>query len=108
MRTPIEEREVSVGGYTFKPDGTKADTWEVYTSDYSYMLKFDRFCKNNPEEWQLKETLTSQGDVVGKKYTCTIGCVLFREKTRHGRPMTDEEKQAARERFAKMREDGIL
>lgn len=108
MRTPTEEREISVCGYTYKPDGTRAETLDVYTSDYSYMIKFDKFCKENPDEWQLKGTTTCQGDVVGKQYTCKAGCVFFRAKTLKGRPRTEEEKRIAAERFRKLREDGVL
>ena len=108
MRTPTEEREIHAGAYTYKPDGTRNDRMEVYTSDYSLMAKFDKFCEQNPDHWKLTETMKQGGDIVGKRYQCTWECVLFRAKPKQGRPMTEEEKQVARERMMKMREAGVL
>ena len=108
MRTPTEEREIQIGAYTFKEDGTRNDTLQVYTSDYSYMLKLDRFCREYPEHWKLVDTLTCQGDVVGKKYECTLECVLLRGKPRTCPPRTEEQKQAARETMMKLHEAGVL
>lgn len=108
MRTPIEEREIHVSAYTYKEDGTRNDKLCVYTSDYSMMAKFDKYCEENPEHWKHVKTETSGGDIVGKRYECSWECVFFRAKPVKQRPRTEEEKQIARERMMKMREDGIL
>ena len=71
MRTPMEERELHVSAYTYKDDGTRNDKMLVYTSDYSLMAKFDRFCEQHPEHWEIKETLKQGGDIVSRKYICS-------------------------------------
>lgn len=108
MRTPVEEREIRAGAYTYKEDGTRNDAMDVYTSDYGLMAKFDRYCAENPEHWKLAEAMTQGGDIVGKRYECSWDCVFFRAKPLKGRPMTEEQKQAARERMMKMHEMGVL
>ena len=111
MRTPIEERELLINGYVYNQDGTKADKIDVYTSDYSYMAKFDRFCKEYPEYWKLREQNgieTVGGDIVGKFYEVSLSCVLLRGKPRKGRTLTEAEKEASRERMKQLHEAGVL
>lgn len=93
MRTPIDEREIHIGGYTYDEDGKRKDTIEIYTSDYSYMLKFDRLCDENPDEWRIKEgsVLRQGGDIVAKTYICPVSCVSFR---RGKKKLTDEQREA--------------
>lgn len=102
MRTPTEEREVSISFYTYNPDGTRTEQVEIYTSDYSYMLKFDRFCKENPEEWEEVpgSVMKCQGDVVGKRYRAPLSCLYFRGKTLK-RNLTDEQRRTMADRFKK-------
>lgn len=104
MRTPTEEREVCAGAYTYKDDGTRNDKMTVYTSDYSFMAKFDKFCKENPDHWKLVDTMKQDGDIVGKRYECTWECILFRAKPKQGTPQTEEQKQAFVERMKALRE----
>lgn len=94
MRIPKEEREISAGGYVYSHDGTKAERMKVYVSDYGYMLKFDRFCTENPEEWHLEKVDKVDGDVVAKHYTCPTSCISFR---RGRNRLTDENKKALAE-----------
>ena len=108
LRTPVEEREVAAGNYTYNLDGSKNGKMEVYTSDYGYMLKFDKFCKEQPEHWKLMQTMKHGGDIVGKRYLCSWECLLFRAKPRTGTPQTEEQKKASRERMLVMHKAGAL
>lgn len=106
MRTPKEEREIHAGGYVYAENGERAERMEVYTSDYGYMLKFDRFCAENPEEWKLENTETADGDIVSKTYSCPTSCISFR---RGKNKLTDVTKRAlaasGAAQLAKMREE---
>lgn len=97
MRTPKEEREIHAGGYVYAENGERAERMEVYTSDYGYMLKFDRFCKENPEEWKVEKVETSGDDIVSKTYSCPASCLSFR---RGKNKLTAENKKAIAERGA--------
>ena len=108
MRTPTDEREVLVSMYTYKPDGTRNDRTVVYTSDYSYMAKFDKFCEQYPEHWKCIKTMKRDGDVVGKRYDVAVECVFFRGKPRQGTTQTEEQKAAFAERMRKAREEGKM
>jgi len=99
MRTPKEEREISAGGYTYAPDGTRASRMRVFTSDYSYMIKLDRYCEENPDEWKVERVNHNGQDIVSKEYSCPTSCLSFRKKTVKGREMTEEEKARAAERM---------
>jgi len=105
LRTPKEERELHIGGYVYKEDGTKETTLDVYTSDYGYMLKFDKFCEEYPEDWQLKETMKQAGDIVGKRYRVSLGCILIRGR-KPTRTLSEEQKEAMRKRLSKIRKVG--
>ena len=78
MRTPKEEREISAGGYIYKPDGTRAERMTVYVSDYGYMAKLDRYCKAYPDIWKVEEVLMSGEDITAKRYSCPVRCISFR------------------------------
>lgn len=93
----MKRGEISVSAYTYKADGSRNDRMEVYTSDYSLMAKFDRYCKENPEHWKVMETMTQGGDIVGKRYQCTWECVHFRAKPVK-RELTEEQRAALSER----------
>lgn len=100
MRTPKEEREIHAGGYVYDENGVKAARMKVYTSDYGYMLKFDRFCTENPEEWHLEKTETVDGDVVAKTYSCPTFCISFR---RGRNKLTEATKQSLAEGLSRFR-----
>jgi hypothetical protein len=103
MRTPKEEREIHIGGYTYQENGTKAERMTIYTSDYSYMAKLDKFTSENPEEWRVENVRRSGDDIVSKEYSCPVGCITFRKAAPKGREMTEEQREALRERFASVR-----
>lgn len=92
MRTLKEEREISAGGYTYNQDGTRAERMKVFTSDYSYMVKLDRYCEKNPEEWKVETVNYHEGDIISKVYSCPTSCLSFRKKTVKVREMAEEEK----------------
>lgn len=103
MRTPKEDREITAGGYTYQENGTRSERMTVYTSDYSYMAKLDKYVMENPEEWRIEKTYVNGDDVVGRQYSCPTSCLSFRMKTVKGRKLTDEKKQELRERLAIVR-----
>lgn len=98
MRTPVNERELIINGYTV--DGVM----QVYTSDYNLMAKFDKFVENNPDVWKLKRMQKCQGDVVGKDYECPAKCIRFLEKPIKGHAQTEEQKEAFRKRMQAYRD----
>ena len=98
MRTPKEEREIQAGGYTYRENGVRADRMQVYTSDYSYMLKLDKYVEENPEEWRVESVETNCGDIVSKTYSCPTSCLSFRKKTIK-RELTDEQRVELAERL---------
>lgn len=108
MKVLPAERELHIGGYTYKQDSSKSNSLEVYTNDFAVMAKLDKYCFENPDEWRIKETILCQGDIVGKRYICSFGCVLLRGKPRKGIQQTEEQKQKARERMIGLRKAGIL
>ena len=113
MRVPVEEREITIGGYIYNDDDdhTRRDYFEVFTSDYGYMAKLDKMCEQYPEHWRHREQQPEWrqgGDIVGKFYECSVGCVFLRGKPRAGTPQTEEQKQAFRERMIKAREQGKI
>ena len=78
MRTPKVDRELSICGYTYNEDGTRAQRITIYTSDYSYMAKLDKLVEKNPEEWKVVQEHKHGEDVTGKEYTCPIKYISFR------------------------------
>ena len=108
MRTPKEDRELLINGYVYNENGTRAETISVYTSDYSYMAKFDKYCEEYPEHWKVKNVATCSGDVCGKNYVVSAGCLLIRPKPRRGRAISETEKEAMRARMREMRKAGIF
>lgn len=104
MRTPLEEREIQIGGYTYNQDGSRATTIEIYTSDYGYMAKLDRFCKDNPAEWRVKpgSIYKSGEEIVSKIYICPLSCILLREKTVR-RNLTEDQREQMRIRMQNLK-----
>lgn len=87
MALSLEEQEVHI---TFN---RTEDTARVYASDTTFQTYMDRRVKANPEEFKLiKETED------GKMYECPKKYVSMRTKTRE---VSEEQKQAASERFKK-------
>lgn len=76
-----------------------SDIAEIYTTDRTMMTKLDRLVNDNPD-WNLKQEdrLQNDGTVVSKVYTCPKKLISFRAK-QTTRILTDEQKQALRERL---------
>ena len=98
MRTPADERDVLISWYT------SDDECRIYTSDYIWMNRFDKKCREHPDVWKLHRTEYSESDIVAKTYIVPVKCLSFRNEIPKGREMTEEERRIAGERLRKLRE----
>ena len=88
---PINEQETHI---SFMRDESFA---RIYTSDTTQMTRLDKLCENNPDMYKLVEDTGN-----GKNYICyDKTLVSLRGKKRR---LSEEQKQAARDRFAKYRD----
>lgn len=88
---PINEQETHI---SFMRDESFA---RIYTSDTTQMTRLDKLCENNPDMYKLVEDTGN-----GKNYICyDKTLVSLRSKKRK---LSEEQKQAARDRFAKYRD----
>lgn len=97
MGLNISEQETSV---SFSRD---SDICTVYTSDTTVMTKLDKLAEsNNSPHWKLKEEhKLLNGELIGKTYETHKRLISFRSNITT-REMSDEQKEAASERFRKM------
>jgi hypothetical protein len=97
MRPSLEEQEthISYG----KMDGVA----KIYTSDLSEMIRFDNLVKKNPDQWKFIEQTMHEGDIVGKFYECPKEFVSYRSKKKAARELTEEQREALRERLRAIR-----
>lgn len=73
----------------------------VYTSDTTMITKFDKLCKNSPEYYSLIEETK-----YGKRYKISDkSLVSYRQKKKE---MSEENKNAASERFKKLHAEGKI
>ena len=71
----------------------------VYTSDTTMITKFDKLCKNNPEYYSLIER-----NKYGNRYKIADKTLVsYRQKKKE---MSEENKNAASERFKKLHAEG--
>lgn len=70
----------------------------VYTSDTTQMTKFDKRCKDFPDMW----TCVSN-DGYSKSYICKDKSMISARGKKSTRKMTDEQREAARERMSELR-----
>jgi hypothetical protein len=100
MGLNISEQETSVN---FLRD---SDICTIYTSDSTIMTKLDKLAESdNSPHWKLKEEhrlLT--GELIGKTYETHKRLISFRSNITT-REMSEEQKEAASERFRKMWKD---
>lgn len=69
----------------------------IYTSDTTQITRLDKLCENNPDMYKLVEDTGN-----GKNYICYDKTLVnLRSKKRR---LSEEQKQAARDRFAKYRD----
>lgn len=88
--------------------GRDSDECIVYTSDSTVMTKLDKLANEENEKaplWKLKEVhrMRGTGEVVGKTYVTNKRLISFRSDI-VSREMTEEQREAAAERFRKWRE----
>lgn len=100
MGLAVFEQETSI---SFMRD---SDTCTVYTSDSTVMTRLDKLAENpKAPHWKLKEEHRSgNGDIVGKTYETHKRLISFRADITT-RDLTDEQREAAAERFRQMWED---
>lgn len=81
------------------------DTAEVYTSNTRMMAKLDKLAEDeNAPCWKLKEECRLQtGELVGKKYVTDKRLIAFRRNL-VTRTLTEEQREAGRQRLAEYRE----
>ena len=88
---PINEQETHI---SFMRDESYA---RIYTSDTTQMTRLDKLCASNPDMYKLVDDTGN-----GKNYICyDKTLVSLRGKKRR---LSEEQKQAARDRFAKYRD----
>lgn len=97
MSVAYNEQETTIG---FSRDEEIA---HIYTSDTTMMTKFDKLVSTS-ESWNEEKTVTCDGELVGKFYTCPKKLLSYRGAVRTGRKMSEEEKKAAAERLKNARE----
>ena len=97
MGLNISEQETSV---SFTRD---SDICTVYTSDSTVMTRLDKLAESDKSpHWKLKEEHRLQnGELVGKTYETHKRLISFRSSITT-REMSEEQKEAASERFKRM------
>lgn len=100
MGLNISEQETSV---SFVRD---SDICTVYTSDSTIMTKLDKLAESDKSpHWKLKaEHRLINGELIGKTYETHKRLISFRSNI-STREMSEEQKEAASERFRKMWKD---
>lgn len=100
MGLNISEQETSV---SFVRD---SDICTVYTSDSTIMTKLDKLAESDKSpHWKLKEEhRLINGELVGKTYETHKRLISFRANI-STREMSEEQKEAASERFKQMWKD---
>lgn len=97
MGLSVEEQELHIN--MMRGD----DRFSVYASSTLWINKLDRFAAKNPE-WKVERVNKSHGEIVSKEYSAPVKYLLLREKLPPKRELTEEEKEALRERMQKMQE----
>ena len=100
MGLNISEQETSV---SFSRD---SNICTVYTSDSTVMTKLDKLAESDKSpHWKLKEEHRLQnGELIGKTYQTHKRLISFRVNI-STREMSEEQKEAASERFRQMWKD---
>lgn len=100
MGLNISEQETSV---SFARD---SDICTVYTSDSTIMTKLDKLVESDKSpHWKLKEEhRLINGELIGKTYETHKRLISFRANI-STREMSEEQKEAASERFKQMWKD---
>lgn len=97
MGLSVEEQELHIN--MMRGD----ERFTVYTSNTLYINRLDKYAEKNPE-WKIEKICKVDGEVVSKEYSAPVKYLLLREKFPPKRDLTEEEKEALRERMKKMQE----
>lgn len=96
-RVSMEEQETTI---VYSRDSKTA---HVYTSDNTALTKIGRLLNAEGSEWKLKQVVrNSDGTPNGYMFECPKHLVSLRAK-KTAKKMTDEQKEAARQRFVSYR-----
>ena len=100
MGLNVSEQETSV---SFSRD---SDICTVYASDSTIMTKLDKLAESDKlPHWKLKEEhRLTNGELIGKTYETHKRLISFRANI-STREMSEEQKEAASERFKQMWKD---
>lgn len=100
MGLNISEQETSVSF------ARNSDICTVYTSDSTVMTKLDKLVESDKSpHWKLKEEhRLINGELIGKTYETNKRLISFRANITT-REMSEEQKEAASERFKRMWKD---
>lgn len=90
----MEEQETTI---VYSRDGKIA---HIYTSDNTALTKIEKLLNAEGSEWKVKQVVrNSDGTPNGYMFECPKNLVSLRAK-KTAPKMTDEQKEAARQRFA--------
>ena len=76
-------------------------TMKIFTTEKHIMRKLDKYVQENPDSWKLVEVGKMKGEIVSKIYEAPRDLLYMKMKKRQ---MTEEQRQAAAERFLKYHE----
>ena len=97
VKCNVEEQETTI--QISRADGII----RLYTSDNTRISKMQKLINAKGTEWKLdKAAYNKDGEPTGYFFSChVINCLSLRTKKSKGREFTEEEKEAAREKFVK-------
>ena len=95
---PSAEQETTISYCRTEPGA------EIWTNDRTVMTKLDKLAKESPEFYKLKETgRTRSGQLLYKVYTMTDKSMISFRSKKVTRELTEEQRQAMRERGRMLR-----
>lgn len=80
------------------------DTADITAYSQAWIRKFDKLCKENPEQFKCKEWDTQRldGRIIAKRYEFPKRFISIRTKDKISN-MSDEQREQARERLSELR-----
>lgn len=97
MGLSVEEQELHIS--MMRGD----ERFTVYASNTLYINRLDKYVARN-SDWKVEDVAKANGEVVAKTYSAPVKYLLLREKLPPKRELTEDEKEALRERMQKMQE----
>lgn len=102
IHVPFEDQETHINYSRFDKSCT------IWTSDTTTITKLDRLCKSSPDYYKLASTGRYNGKVVNKEYLITDKTLVSFRSGKVKREMTEEQKEAARQRMKDLHLKGAL